>query len=63
MEDEEIKKWRLKERDYKLITGHGIYVNDIKLPGMLYCNVVSSPYAHARINCFNLQNLQIKKCL
>jgi carbon-monoxide dehydrogenase large subunit len=49
MEDEEIKKWRLKERDYKLITGHGIYVNDIKLPGMLYCNVISSPYAHARI--------------
>ena len=49
MRVEEADEWKLRERDYKLITGHGTYVNDIKLPGMLYGTVVNSPYAHAKI--------------
>jgi aerobic carbon-monoxide dehydrogenase large subunit len=35
--------------DPKLITGHGAFVDDIKLPGMLHAAVLRSPYAHARI--------------
>ncbi|GIV90161.1 MAG: aldehyde dehydrogenase [Chloroflexus sp.] len=40
----------LKRReDPKLITGHGNYLDDIKLPGMLHIALVRSPYAHAKI--------------
>jgi aerobic carbon-monoxide dehydrogenase large subunit len=35
--------------DPKLITGRGAFVDDIKLPDMLYASVLRSPYAHARI--------------
>ena len=49
--------------DPKLITGQGIYVDDITLPDMLYMTVLRSPYAHAKINsidsinkCFNFIN-------
>ena len=41
----------LKRReDPKLITGRGNFLDDIKLPGMLYAAVLRSPYAHAKIN-------------
>ena len=36
-----------RHEDPKLITGAGNYVDDIKLPGMLYVGIVHSPYAHA----------------
>ncbi|WP_322497143.1 xanthine dehydrogenase family protein molybdopterin-binding subunit [Chloroflexus sp.] len=40
----------LKRReDPKLITGHGNYLDDIKLPGMLHIALVRSPHAHAKI--------------
>jgi carbon-monoxide dehydrogenase large subunit len=40
----------LKRReDPKLITGHGNYLDDIKLPGMLHAVLLRSPYAHANI--------------
>jgi aerobic carbon-monoxide dehydrogenase large subunit len=35
--------------DPRLITGRGAFVDDIKLPDMLYAAVLRSPYAHARI--------------
>ena len=35
--------------DPRLLTGHGRYVDDIKLPDMLYMDIVRSPYAHAKI--------------
>jgi carbon-monoxide dehydrogenase large subunit len=38
-----------RKEDPKLITGKGAYVDDIKLPGMLYGAVYRSPYAHARL--------------
>ena len=38
-----------RHEDPKLVTGAGTYVDDIKLPGMLYVGIVRSPYAHARI--------------
>ena len=39
-----------RKEDHRLITGHGRYVADIVLPGMLHAVFVRSEYAHARIN-------------
>ena len=38
-----------RREDPRLIQGTGRYVDDIKLPGMLYIQLVRSPHAHARI--------------
>jgi carbon-monoxide dehydrogenase large subunit len=40
---------RLRKEDARFIRGQGTYVDDIKLPGMLFGAIVRSPYAHARI--------------
>jgi carbon-monoxide dehydrogenase large subunit len=40
---------RLRKEDARFIRGQGSYVDDIKLPGMLFGAMVRSPYAHARI--------------
>ena len=39
----------LRKEDARFIRGQGTYVDDIKLPGMLFGAIVRSPYAHARI--------------
>ena len=39
----------LRKEDPRFLRGQGNYVDDIKLPGMLYGAVLRSPYAHARI--------------
>jgi carbon-monoxide dehydrogenase large subunit len=38
-----------RKEDPRFIRGQGRYVDDIKLPGMLYLDIVRSPFAHARI--------------
>jgi aerobic carbon-monoxide dehydrogenase large subunit len=38
-----------RKEDPRFIQGKGNYVDDVKLPGMLYMDIVRSPYAHARI--------------
>jgi carbon-monoxide dehydrogenase large subunit len=38
-----------RREDPKLITGHGRYIDDMRLTGMLHMSVVRSPFAHARI--------------
>lgn len=38
-----------RREDPQLITGHGNYLDDVKLLGMLHAAVLRSPYAHARI--------------
>ncbi len=35
--------------DARFLRGQGKYVDDVKLPGMLYLDIVRSPYAHAKI--------------
>ncbi len=41
---------RLRRReDPRLITGTATYVDDVKLPGMLYAAIVRSPHAAARV--------------
>jgi carbon-monoxide dehydrogenase large subunit len=39
----------LRKEDPRLLTGHGRYVGDIVLPGLLHVAIVRSPHAHARI--------------
>jgi CO/xanthine dehydrogenase Mo-binding subunit len=41
---------RLKRKeDARFIRGQGNYLDDIRLPGMVYGALLRSPYAHARI--------------
>jgi carbon-monoxide dehydrogenase large subunit len=44
---------RKRKEDPRLIRGQGTYVDDIKLPGMVFGDMVRSPYAHARIKSIN----------
>jgi carbon-monoxide dehydrogenase large subunit len=38
-----------RKEDARFIQGKGHYVDDVKLPGMLYMDIVRSPYAYAKI--------------
>ncbi|MEY7851875.1 aerobic carbon-monoxide dehydrogenase large subunit [Natrarchaeobius sp. A-rgal3] len=42
---EEVKR----KEDKRFITGRGNYVDDVKKSGMLHCELVRSPHAHARL--------------
>ncbi len=44
---------RKRKEDPRFIQGKGTYVDDVKLPGMLFADVVRSPYAHARVKSIN----------
>lgn len=45
----------------KKVTGSLKYVDDMKLPRMLYASVVRSPYAHARIVSIDITAAQALK--
>jgi carbon-monoxide dehydrogenase large subunit len=38
-----------RKEDPRFLRGLGNYVDDVKLPGMLFMGIVRSPHAHARI--------------
>ena len=38
-----------RKEDPRLITGHGVFTDDVTLPGTVYVSLVRSPHAHARI--------------
>src|SRR6476646_5926242 len=42
-----------RKEDGRFIQGKGNYVDDVNLPGMVYAQMVRSPYAHARIKSIN----------
>jgi aerobic carbon-monoxide dehydrogenase large subunit len=44
-----------RKEDPRFIRGQGRYVDDIQLPGMLYLDIVRSPFAHARIKAINTE--------
>ena len=44
---------RLRKEDARFIQGKGTYVEDIKMPNMVYMDIVRSPLAHARIKSIN----------
>jgi carbon-monoxide dehydrogenase large subunit len=45
-----------RKEDARFIQGKGHYVDDVHLPGMVFGQVVRSPYAHARIRSINIEN-------
>jgi carbon-monoxide dehydrogenase large subunit len=45
-----------RKEDPRFVRGQGNYVDDIKLPGMLYLDIVRSPYAHAKITAIRTEN-------
>jgi aerobic carbon-monoxide dehydrogenase large subunit len=42
-----------RKEDSRFIQGKGTYVDDVRLPGIVYGHLVRSPYAHARIKGIN----------
>jgi aerobic carbon-monoxide dehydrogenase large subunit len=44
-----------RKEDPRFIRGKGNYVDDIQLPGMLYMDIVRSPFAHAKIKSIDAQ--------
>ena len=46
---------RKRKEDPRFIQGQGLYVDDVKMPGMLCGVVVRSPYAHAKIVSINAE--------
>src|ERR671930_1919880 len=44
-----------RKEDPRFVQGKGTYVDDIRLPGMVYLDIVRSPYAHARITNINAE--------
>src|SRR5512144_2876382 len=43
-----------RNEDPRLLTGQGLYVDDVDLPNMLHAAFLRSPYAHARINSIDV---------
>src|SRR5262245_6832390 len=41
--------------DPKLVTGHGQYVEDLKIPGLTYLAFLRSPHAHARVTALRTE--------
>jgi aerobic carbon-monoxide dehydrogenase large subunit len=44
-----------RKEDARFIRGKGHYIDDLKLPGMLYLDIVRSPYAHAKIKAIHTE--------
>ncbi|MGQ0797630.1 MAG: aerobic carbon-monoxide dehydrogenase large subunit [Methanobacteriota archaeon] len=44
-----------RKEDARFVRGKGTYVDDIRLPGMLYLDIARSPYAHAQIRWINTE--------
>src|SRR5580704_18170651 len=47
-----------RKEDARLVRGRGKFVDDIKLLGMLHLVFVRSPYAHAKINSFDVSEAE-----
>ena len=44
---------RRRVEDARFIRGEGNYIDDLKVDGMIYLDIVRSPYAHAKIKSIN----------
>ncbi len=47
---------RLRKEDARFIQGKGNYVDDIKMPNMVFMDIVRSPLAHARIKAIHKED-------
>ena len=41
--------WACRQDARDRVSGEAVYTRDMRLPGMLYAKILTSPYAHARI--------------
>ena len=48
-----------RREDLKFLVGKGRYVDDVRLPGMLYLAVLRSPHAHAKIRNVDLSAAKV----
>src|SRR6202046_3247911 len=48
-----------RKEDLRFIQGKGNYVDDVNLPGMVYGQLVRSPYAHARLKSVNTEKANL----
>jgi xanthine dehydrogenase molybdenum-binding subunit len=46
-----------------IVTGSAQYIDDVKLPGMLYGKVLRSPYPHARIKHIDTSKAEASPCV
>ena len=44
-----------RKEDPRFIRGQGRYTDDVVLPGMVYLDIVRSPFAHAKIKSINTE--------
>jgi aerobic carbon-monoxide dehydrogenase large subunit len=44
-----------RKEDPRFIRGQGHYIDDIQLPGMLFMDIVRSPFAHAKLKSINTE--------
>ena len=44
-----------RKEDPRFIRGQGNYVDDVVRPGMVFMDIVRSPYAHAKIKSINTE--------
>ncbi len=44
-----------RKEDGRFLQGKGNYIDDLKLPGMLYMDIVRSPYAYAKIKNIDIE--------
>ena len=42
----------------KLVTGQGVFVDDVQMAGMLHCKILHSPHAHARISAIDVSKAE-----
>jgi carbon-monoxide dehydrogenase large subunit len=50
-----------RNEDPRLLTGQGLYVDDVDLPNMLHAAFLRSPYAHARINNIDVSQALLRE--
>ncbi len=48
-----------RREDPRLVMGASTYVDDLKLNGTLYCSLVRSPYAHAKITSIDTETARL----
>lgn len=48
-----------RREDPRLITGHGHFTDDVRIPGLLTLKILRSPYAHARITNLDVSKAQL----
>lgn len=46
-----------RKEDYRFLIGKGVFIEDLKIPGMLYAAILRSPYPHAKIKSIDTTKL------